>query len=344
MDTQLRSRLIGAAILIGLAVIFVPMLLEKPDPSTSVDSEEIPLDIPAQPDAEGMQTRTLPIETAPIPEIDATQSDAIAQVNTASAPAPVPHLPSETAGQIQRDNSHLGEPLAPVPGPEPVPEIVPEPADQFEPEEITQTQPQVKPETKPETKPEPKRETQVSTPAVAKAPSADGGRFGINFGSYGTNAAAQKLIVQLSQQGIKGAVENNVVDGKTLYRVAARGYSNRARAEQARLAATTSISGLNASVMQGELANANASTTSVPAKTQGFAVQLGVFADKTKADDLVGKLKRNGLAAYAERITTASGTSHRVRVGPFVQRLDADGTRNTVKSKLSLDSIVVPYP
>jgi DedD protein len=342
MDTQLRSRLIGAAILIGLAVIFVPMLLEKPEAAPPVGSEEIPLDIPAQPDAEGMQTRTLPIESAPIPEIDATAPDSIAQVNTANAAAPVPHLPSETAGQIQRDSSHLGDPLEPGDNGQPV-EPTYEPIDTpAEPE----AKPEPKPETKPEVRPEPKPEAkpEIATPAAAKAPSADGGRFGVNFGSYGTTAAAQKLITQLSQQGIKAVVENNTVDGKTLYRVAARGYSNRARAEQARLAASTSISGLNASVMQGELASETASTTSVPAKTQGFAVQLGVFADKAKADDLVGKLKRNGLAAYAERITTPSGSSHRVRVGPFVQRIDADGTRNTVKSKLSLDSIVVPYP
>ena len=80
MDSQLRTRLIGAAVLIGLAVIFLPMVLDKDTAETPVPNEEISLDIPApgseQADLDGLQTRTLPInEQAPMVEIDATAPD-----------------------------------------------------------------------------------------------------------------------------------------------------------------------------------------------------------------------------------------------------------------------------
>ena len=73
MDSQLRTRLIGAAVLIGLAVIFLPMVLDKDTTETPVPNEEISLDIPVpgseQADLDGLQTRTLPInEQAPMVE------------------------------------------------------------------------------------------------------------------------------------------------------------------------------------------------------------------------------------------------------------------------------------
>ena len=114
MDSQLRTRLIGAAVLIGLAVIFLPMVLDKDSAEAPIPNEEISLDIPAPgSDVDGLQTRTLPInEQAPMVEIDATAPDPIANVDTSRARPTVARLASETdpqavpqssEGTIQRD-------------------------------------------------------------------------------------------------------------------------------------------------------------------------------------------------------------------------------------------------
>lgn len=58
MDTALKQRLIGAAVLIALAVFFLPMLVKGPAPDSGVSG--VSLEMPDAPE-DGMQTRDLPL-------------------------------------------------------------------------------------------------------------------------------------------------------------------------------------------------------------------------------------------------------------------------------------------
>jgi cell division septation protein DedD len=58
MDTALKQRLIGAAVLVALAVFFLPMLVKGPAPDSGVS--DVSLDIPNAPQG-GMETRDLPL-------------------------------------------------------------------------------------------------------------------------------------------------------------------------------------------------------------------------------------------------------------------------------------------
>ena len=58
MDSRLKQRLIGAAVLVALAVIFLPMLVQGPAPDSGISS--VPLSMPDTPDA-GTVTRDLPL-------------------------------------------------------------------------------------------------------------------------------------------------------------------------------------------------------------------------------------------------------------------------------------------
>ena len=332
MDSQLRIRLIGAAVLIGLAVIFLPMVLDKNTSEPPVPNEEISLDIPVPgSDPDGFQTRTLPInEQAPLVEIDATAPDPIANVDTSRARPTVARLDSETEplsseGTIQRD--------APSVAPAPVAAVPSATAATPAPTAPQPTAPQ-------STAPQPT----APKPVNPVAPTATGGRFGVNFGSYGARGNAEKLITQLAAVKVKASVEPVTVGNKSLFRVVSRGYPSRSAAETARLAAITSIDGLNASVLQGEIASPTAPATAVSAALKGFAVQIGVFGDKAKADELIAQLKAKGFAAFSERVITPSGSTLRVRVGPILKRPDADKTKADIKAKLGFDGIVVPYP
>ena len=65
MEPALKQRLVGAAVLIALAVIFLPMLIQGPAPESGI--AEVPLDAPRAPQGE-FETRDLPLvapEAAP---------------------------------------------------------------------------------------------------------------------------------------------------------------------------------------------------------------------------------------------------------------------------------------
>lgn len=59
MDNTLKQRLIGATVLVALAVIFLPMLVKGP--STTGGADDVPLGAPAAPGDGQFQTRELPL-------------------------------------------------------------------------------------------------------------------------------------------------------------------------------------------------------------------------------------------------------------------------------------------
>ncbi|MCS4510374.1 SPOR domain-containing protein [Xylophilus ampelinus] len=55
-----------------------------------------------------------------------------------------------------------------------------------------------------------------------------------------------------------------------------------------------------------------------------FVVQVGAFGDTAKAQEARAKLARSGLKTYVQSVDTKEGKRHRVRVGPFANRAEAD--------------------
>jgi len=60
MDPGMKQRLIGAAVLVALAVIFLPMLVQGPAPDSGIS--DVPLSMPDAP-AGNFETRDLPLAT-----------------------------------------------------------------------------------------------------------------------------------------------------------------------------------------------------------------------------------------------------------------------------------------
>jgi cell division septation protein DedD len=96
LDTALKQRLIGAAVLVALAVIFLPALVKGPAPDSGVS--DVPLKMPDAPAGE-METRELPL-AAPgqLPKggavgMDATPVDRPAAATTPADAAAVPGQP-----------------------------------------------------------------------------------------------------------------------------------------------------------------------------------------------------------------------------------------------------------
>lgn len=87
MDTALKQRLIGAIVLVALAVIFLPMLVKGPAPSSGV--ADVPLEAPAAPANGEFETRELPLVTPG----DAPAGGALGMRGAATAPAAVQDNP-----------------------------------------------------------------------------------------------------------------------------------------------------------------------------------------------------------------------------------------------------------
>lgn len=68
-----------------------------------------------------------------------------------------------------------------------------------------------------------------------------------------------------------------------------------------------------------------------------FVVQVGAFADGTKAREVRLKLERAGLKTYTQVVESKEGRRIRVRVGPFATKPDAEKAAEKIK-KLDLSA------
>jgi len=84
MDPALKQRMLGAAVLIVLAIIFVPMLL---DGAPSGRSETVDLTIPDAPDRD-FETRVVPLDASTPAPLPADDPNAVATVEAAATKPP----------------------------------------------------------------------------------------------------------------------------------------------------------------------------------------------------------------------------------------------------------------
>lgn len=76
---------------------------------------------------------------------------------------------------------------------------------------------------------------------------------------------------------------------------------------------------------------AKASVAAAPS-AEKFAVQVAALSSAAAAKDLAARLKKGGFSTYVEAVSTADSTLHRVRVGPFASREEAQRAAEKVKA------------
>lgn len=81
-------------------------------------------------------------------------------------------------------------------------------------------------------------------------------------------------------------------------------------------------------------------TVDSPAAAGRFVVQVGAFADATRAHEVRLKLERAGLKTYTNVAETKDGKRIRVRVGPFAAKAEAEKAAEKIK-KLSLPAALL---
>ncbi|KFL36785.1 SPOR domain-containing protein [Arenimonas donghaensis] len=332
MDSALKQRLIGAAVLVALAMIFLPMLLQGPEVGEP-DAAQVPLTMPDAPDQE-FETRELPLAAPqpagegsvlggpqPVPADDPNavatvdvQGDAAPRVDAVDAP--VPDAGNDGA-PLQAVDAASGQPLSATPAPEPAPE----PAAAARPE--------------------------PTAPSEALPATAAGGRYAVNVGSFSNLANARALADKLRAAGLPVTSESVDVNGKPAMRLRVGPYAERTVAEAARLRAEN-VAGTRTVVVTlqaGRETTPAPTTRAATAASVGFAVQLGAFSTEADANALRDRARSAGFVAFHQRVATDSGAVWRVRVGPEADRAAAERLRAAIADKLGLrETIIVAHP
>jgi DedD protein len=350
----LKTRLLGFAVLLALAVLFVPMFFSSAPPKTDAE-QSMSLEIPPAPDRE-LQTRTLSVGPAGAPGSSAS-SPLVAPPTATDGPkssTPVSSTPA-SSDKVASLNLVSTKPADALPE-----DLTNNSAKQAKPTPVTRS-PSMPPAVAPRgivTTPAP---TPKQTPAVPAAPAlpvgtAARGNFTVNLSAYADRGKADALVQKVRALGYPVSTTATTQAGKALTRVNAGPFETRAAAEAARLKITSAVPGAPASLSAGssdQQGDAPVRTPSVPSaavpatpvRAGGFAVQLGAFSNEADANSLRDRLRGAGIAGYVDSAVGSGGNKlWRVRAGPQTQRDDAQRLREQVKARIGVEGNIVTVP
>ena len=202
MDQGLKERLVGAAVLVAIAVWLVPWVLDGPD--AGIEPPASSLQLPAAEEPMPIRTQTLRLGDAPETAAAPAASSSAPEVKAAAEPVPREAQPrAEPSPEQATDPATTVAALRPEPEP-----AAPAPA-------VTTAAPA------------PKR----SAPAPAAAAAGD---WTVQLGSFGDEANARRLADKARTFGSKAEVSScRGSNGKTLYRVRVGPQATRGAADAA---------------------------------------------------------------------------------------------------------------
>jgi len=318
MDSSLKQRLVGAVVLIALAVIFLPMLVKGPAPDSGVS--DVPLDIPTEPRSAGAQTRDLPL-AAPgnLPAGGATGMPNANPEAPSEAPAQGGLFPSVAAGDYAVSFGTYASAAD---------------ADRV----ISALR-------------------SAELPAYREATNVAGrDAQRVRVGPFADRAVAEAA--RLRAAHVRDDVDAKVVvlDADTSASASSATASAKPVASPVAITpakpaviapkpveATKPVAAA-APVPTAKPVAVPAPTPAARASDNGFAVQVGAFAAANDATALRDKLRGAGFNAFTESVNTDKGTLTRVRVGPAMTRAEADQLKAGVQSKLGIAGMVRPHP
>ncbi|MFC0156235.1 SPOR domain-containing protein [Xanthomonas dyei] len=354
MDTALKQRLIGAIVLVALAVIFLPMLVKGPAPSSGV--ADVPLEAPAAPGNGEFETRELPLVTPG----NAPAGGALGMAGAPSAPAAVQDNP---------DAADLANPSSAPSAPDVAAGNY---AVNFGAYATSADADAVIARLKQAQLPGFSEKTQINgRPA-----------WRVRVGPYADQAQAESARLQAVK--VRGDVNAQVVtldaNAAAPAPVATPAPTSAAKPSSSVAAASAPAAPKTESLppepakpvaaapkpaeapkpappkpevakvepAKPEPAKPVAAAPTAPAAPAasgvGFAVQLGAFGRAEDANALRDRVRAAGFSAFVEQVRTDKGALNRVRVGPVANRGDAEQLRAQVAAKVGISGMVRPHP
>lgn len=348
MDSRLKQRLIGAAVLIALAVIFLPMLVQGPAPDSGVS--DLSLDMPDAPRG-GYETRDLPLVTPGAVGNEGLLSDqsaALPTVDTATAGRPGGALPERADGDADAGAADAGDG-----GRLPASVAAGDYAIAFGAYATAAN-----------------AETVVNRLRLSSLPAySEQARVGtrdawrVRIGPYASRADAERARIAAARvgQGIDARVIalDAIADDGVATTAAPRAPST--PAATAPPAAATVVEPLPPSRPAAPTSTVAATPPPAPAPAAtptpeptpaaptaaagtGFAVQLGAFSSAADATALRDRLRAGGINAFTEVVQTDRGTLTRVKAGPVLGRPEAEQLKAKVNAQFGVDGLVRSHP
>lgn len=328
MERALKQRLIGAAVLIAIAVIFLPMLVKGPAPVSG--AADVSLEVPKTPQ-DGFETRDLPLGTPGQVPAGGIAGLADAPAATAATPAPASRQPGMAAGDYAVAFGHYA---------------TAEDAGRM----VTALQ-----------------QAQLAAYSEAASFNGRAAHR-VLVGPFATRSEAESARLRALQVSDRVKASVIALNADAPAAIAASVPATpvvttaptpaKPVASSAPKPALTSVESKPAvPAVKPAVAQAPAPTPVAapkPVETApkpkpaaanvGFAVQLGAFADAEAAKALRDKARAAGLSAFTETVSTSEGTRTRVRIGPVADRAAAEQLRAQAQSRLGVGGMVRPHP
>ena len=335
MEPALKQRLLGAAVLVALAVVFLPLLVMDPAPDSG--ASRVPLRVPNAPAEANGDTRTFDLPLATPADTQAPVTATPVEPPAGATPAAAPAGPTTAAGDY---------------------------AVNFGSYATTTDAARVVAALAAARLPAYQEPTTLGTRTV----------YRVRIGPYPTSADAETARLAAARVRSDVNAKVVVLDAATPSAAAAVAQTTALPATPAakpvalppttpattvatapRTAATTPATTVTAGTDRTTPAASEpprpaappvppSPTTAPAAAGVGFAVQLGAFANADEATRLRDRVRAAGFSAFVEQVNTDRGTLSRVRVGPVPDRAQADALRAQVAAKVGVSGIVRQHP
>ena len=331
MDSSLKQRLVGAVVLIALAVIFLPMLVKGPAPDSGVS--DVPLDIPAEPKADAA-TRDLPL-TAPgaMPEGGAVGMPATTPEPAAAEPDQAGALPTVAAGDYA---VNFGSYASVADADKVIAALRSAGLTAYR--EAVQLGGREAQRVR--IGPFADRAVAESARLRAVQVNADVGAKVVALDATNAAAPASTAVAAPSPAPVKSEPLPAAANPAAAAPIATSKPATDTSVTDTKPATTAAAKPVAATPPAPKLEPAKPADTG---KT-GFVVQVGAFADANAATALRDKLRAAGMNAFTDTVNTDGGKRTRVRVGPAMNRTEADALKAQVKAKAGVDGFVRPHP
>ncbi len=340
MDVSLKQRLIGAVVLIALAVIFLPLLVKGPAPDSGVSG--VSLRMPAEPARSGDTiTEELPLDApGPTPANGATGMPAPVQGQpAAAAPDAAPEPDTQTplaavaAGDFAVNFGNYKDAAD---------------ADKV----IAALRAVGLPGYREKTQVGGREVQRVRVGPFADQATAESAR--IRAGRVSTTVEAKVVALDATPEAASAATPATPAQATppkpavempkpTAPAVAAAKPATAAPKPAVPVAKPEASTSTAAAAPKPAAAEPPPAPPANPSGT-GFVVQVGAFADAATATALRDKLRGAGFNAFTDTVPISTGRLTRVRVGPVMNRAEADALKARVKSVAHLEGNVLPHP
>ena len=332
MDSSLKQRLVGAIVLIALAVIFLPMLVKGPAPDSGVS--DVPLDIPAEPKPAGdATTRDFSLtEPGATPQGGAVGMPAATPEPATAEPAQGGLFPAVAAGDYavsfgsyanaaDADKVIAALRSAELPGYRETVQLAGREAQRVR---IGPFADQAMAEAAR------LRAAQVNAGVGAKVVALDAGAATT---APASTAVAAPVPAAVKTEALPPAPKPVAIAPAPKPAAPAPVSKPVVEPKPATPAPAKPVA-----------ATPPASKPAADTSNTGFVVQVGAFADANAATALRDKLRGAGFNAFTDAVNTDAGKRTRVRVGPAMNRAEADQLKASVQAKLGIAGIIRPHP